>query len=178
MPSSARRRRLAILSAAPALLLLAACGKKHDDHAGHDHAHEAKEVVLVSKKHGHSHTTPHGGTPVVLGDEAFHLELVRDPARGVLQAFVLDGHLENFIRSAAPSFEVIATVVGEKRPLVFKPVSDAATGEKPGDASLFEAQAEWLKTTGDFDAVLVTLDIRGATFADVPFKFPGGKVAD
>src|ERR1035438_8875229 len=55
--------------------------------------------------HKHEHHPPHGGTPVVLGDEAYHIELVLDASAGTLQAFVLDGELENFIRSAAPSFE-------------------------------------------------------------------------
>src|ERR1022692_4220466 len=51
--------------------------------------------------HKHEHHPPHGGTPVVLGDEAYHIELVLDASAGTLQAFVLDGELENFIRSAA-----------------------------------------------------------------------------
>lgn len=172
MPPSLHR-----LVLAPVLLVALAACSKHDEHAGHehhDHEHGKQPATISSKKHGHAHTPPHGGTPVVLGDEVFHLELVRDPGRGVLQAFILDGHFENFIRSAAPSFELVAIVQGEKRPLVFLPVSDVATGEKPGDASLFEAQADWLKTTAEFDAVLTGLDIRGATFASVTFRFPQG----
>lgn len=126
----------------------------------------------------HEHHPPHGGTPVVLGDEVYHLELVLDADAGKLQAFVLDGELENFIRSSAPSFEVVATVNGEPRTLLFMPVANPATGETVGDTSLFEAQADWLKTTRDFDAVLKTLDVRGTVFADVKFNYPKGNDAD
>ena len=51
---------------------------------------EAADLTKVTVPAKHEHHAPHGGTPVVLGDEAYHLELVRDPAKGKLQAFVLD----------------------------------------------------------------------------------------
>ena len=59
--------------------LLAGCGGK-DDHAGHDHGHG----------HKHEHRPPHGGTAVVLGREAFHLELVRTAETGLLTCYVLN----------------------------------------------------------------------------------------
>lgn len=115
---------------------------------------------------------------MVLGDEAYHLELVLDAPGGKIQAFVLDGEMENFIRCTATSFEVAAAVGGEKHTLVFQAVSDPATGEKVGDTALFEAQADWLKTTQKFDGVLTSLTIRGTTFAVVPFNFPLGNDHD
>lgn len=139
------------------------CGKKPETSttaAGHSAPHE--------------HVAPNGGTPVVLGDEASHLELVLDAKTGTLKAFVLDGEMEDFIRLNTPSFEVVATVRGEKQVLVFQAVADPATGEKIGDTSLFEASAEWLKTVREFDAVLTTVTIRGTTFAGVHFNFPRG----
>ena len=154
------------------LLLLAglsACSKTGpkstaaDPHAGHDHA-----------AHKHEHTPPHGGTAVVLGDEAYHLELVRDAATGKLSLYVLDGHLENFVRIAAPSIEIFATIAGKPTPLVLLPVANAATGEKLGDTSLFETTADWLKTTADFDANVTKIEIRGAGFNAVAFNFPKG----
>lgn len=148
------------------LLLTVSCAKR-----GHDHDPAAHKPGAHSS-HGHEHHAPHGGTPVILGDEAYHLEFVHDALRDVLQAFVLDGHMENFIRCAAPSFEVIATAGGEKRRLIFLPVTDAATGERPGDASLFEASAPWLKTTPAFEGVLTTLTVRGSTYGDIGFRFP------
>ncbi len=126
----------------------------------------------------HEHHAPHGGTPVVLGNEAYHLELVRDAAAGKLSAYVLDGEMENFIRVAAPQFEVVATVAGQPRPLVFKAVANPATGETVGDSSQFDAQADWLKTTGSFDATLTKLEIKGTMFAGVAFNFPKGNDKD
>ncbi len=158
-------RLLAIVLAFP-LLLVAGCGKNSAD------------ASASAKPHKHEHHPPHGGTPVVLGDEVYHLELVRDPAAGKLQAFVLDGEMENFIRSAAPSFEIDATVDGAPQVLVLKATANPATGETVGDSALFEAQADWLKTANDFDATMKSIAIRGTTFADVKFNFPKGNDTD
>jgi hypothetical protein len=124
--------------------------------------------------HRHEHQAPHGGTPVVLGAEAYHLELVIDRTAGKLSAFVMDGEMDKYIRLAAPSFAVVATVDGTTRPLLFNAVADSATGEKVGDTALFEATAEWLKTATSFDATLTALEIRGTNFSSVPFNFPKG----
>jgi hypothetical protein len=139
-----------------AITLAAGCAK-HD--AGHDHAPAG----------GHAHTAPHGGTLVELGEHAYNVELLRDPATGRLSAWILDGHAENFVRIKAASFEATATVAGEKRPLSFKAVANPATGETVGDTSQFEAEAAWLKATPAFEGVIVSLDVRGSRFANVPF---------
>lgn len=126
----------------------------------------------------HEHHPPHGGTPVVLGHEAYHLELVLDPVAGKLSAYVLDGEMENFVRVAAPSFEIVATAAARSQPLVLLAVPNPATGETVGDTSLFEVTADCLKATPTFDAVLTKLDIRGAAFTGVPFNFPQGNDRD
>jgi hypothetical protein len=126
----------------------------------------------------HEHHPPHGGTPVVLGDEAYHLEFVRDAAAGRMDFYVLDGEMENFIRIAAPSIEVAADADGRKRPLVFRAVANPETGETVGDTSQFEAEADWLKSTASFDAVLAEIDVRGSRFAHVGFNFPKGNDTD
>jgi hypothetical protein len=126
----------------------------------------------------HEHHPPHGGTPIVLGDEAYHLELVLDAATGTLQAYVLDGELENFIRLPAASLEIVTTVDGQPQTLVLRAVPSPATGETVGDTSLFATQADWLKTTQTFDATLKNITIRGTTFSDVDFSFPQGNDED
>ncbi len=148
------------------LVLLAGCSKPAD-------APKADAV-----QHKHEHHAPHGGTPVVLGEEIYHVELVLDAATGKLQAFILDGEMENFMRSAAPSFEVAATVNGAPQTLTFRAVADSATGETIGDTALFEAQADWLKATKTFDGTIKSLAIRGTTFTDVKFNFPKGNDKD
>jgi len=126
----------------------------------------------------HEHHAPHGGTPVVLGAELYHLELVRDPSDGRLRAYVLDGEMENFIRIAAPTLELSVTVAGQPRPLVLAAVANPATGESAGDTACFEGQADWLKTTPTFDAVLARIEIRGTPFTAVAFNFPKGNDQD
>lgn len=147
-----------LASALLALAILTACSK---------HA----ETI-----HIHVDQPPHGGTPVSVGDE--HIEFVRDPGTGRLDAYVLDDEMEEFIRISVPSFEVVATVNGEKRSLVFTAVANPATGETVGDTSYFSAQADWLKTTSQFDAVLTRLELKGETYTNVAFNFPKGNGSD
>ena len=126
----------------------------------------------------HEHKPPHGGTPVVLGNEEYHLELVLDGAAGRLQAYVLDGELENFIRVPEGSFEIHAKLPSKSETLVFRAVASSATGETVADTSLFEAQADWLKATTAFDAVLKELIVRGRKYENVAFNFPKGNDID
>ena len=148
------------------LLILGSCGKPPPPSAA---------LTAPAK---HEHKAPHGGTPVVLGEETYHLELVREAAAGRLTAYVLDGELEEFIRVKAATFEVIAVVDGTRHTLVFRAIANAATGETVGNTSQFEAQADWLKTRANFDATLTSLEIKGANFAGVGFNFPKGNDQD
>lgn len=152
--------------AAVLLSSLAACSKS-DPHAGHNHGPSAEA-------HKHEHKAPHGGTAVVLGNETYHLEIVRDAEAGKLTVYVLDGEMENFIRIAAPSVEIVATVGGAKQTLTLAAVANPATGETVGNTSMFEAKADWLKTTANFDAVVTKVEIRGTAFSMVAFNFPKG----
>ena len=110
----------------------------------------------------------------MLGDEDYHIELVLDPAEGKLSAYVLDGEMEGFIRSSSANLEITATVDGAPRTLVLEAVPNPETGETVGDTALFEARADWLRSSTGFDAVLKAVAIRGTTFADVKFNFPKG----
>ncbi len=141
-------------------------------------AKSAPASAAVPPSAKHEHHPPHGGTPVVLGDNAYHVELVLEAGTGKLSAYVLDGDMENFIRSAVPSFEISVLVNGEMKALTLRAVANPATGETVGDSSLFEAQADWLKTTKTFDGVIKSLAIRGTTFTDVDFDFPEGNDKD
>ena len=155
---------LAILGLTAALL--AGCGEKRA---------AAPESKALPK---HEHKPPHHGTPVVLGNEEYHVELVLDAPAGKLQAFILDGELENFVRISAPSFTITAKLPGGEHPLVFQAVANHATGEEVGDTALFEAQADWLKTTPAFDAVIDELTVRSNSYQRVTFNFPKGNDAD
>ena len=150
---------LRALGALALMIALAACSRSNESRP-------------TGSAHGHEHKAPHGGTAVVLGNEAYHLEFVSNPAGGTLTAYVLDGHMENFIRTNVESFEVRAKLGDEIRPLIFRAVANTATGETVGDTSQFEAPAEWLRTETSFTATLKHITIRGTTFQDVEFSFP------
>jgi hypothetical protein len=137
---------------------VAGCGDSHDhaEPSGGEHHHEAK----------------YGGTLVEIGHHEFNLEFVRDAATGTLNAYVLDGHVVNFVRIPLESFEVIAKVGDRTEKLTFKPVANTATGETAGNTSQFQAQADWLKTADSFEGVLKEITIRGNSYTFVAFKFP------
>ncbi|MDE0297903.1 MAG: hypothetical protein OXN17_04675 [Candidatus Poribacteria bacterium] len=59
--------------------------------------HSEQEGTLETQAH-HEHTTPHGGTMVVLGEEFAHVEFVLEKGTGKLSAFGLDGEAEKPIR--------------------------------------------------------------------------------
>jgi hypothetical protein len=102
----------------------------------------------------HEHKPPHHGTPVVLGKEEYHVELVLDAAAGRLRAYIMDGELESFVRLPAESFAVAVRLAGKEEVLTFRAVASNATGEKVGDTALFEAQADWLKTNAAFPVTI------------------------
>jgi len=141
----------------PALLALAlaGCGQ------GHDHAHGQ----------AHVHVAPHGGTLVELGTHQYNLEFVFDAGRGVLQAFILDGHAEAFVRVSIPEFAVTATAAGQRHLLLFRAVANAVTGETAGNTATFEAPAEWLRAAKAFDGTLQAINVRGTSFNNVTFRF-------
>ena len=121
----------------------------------------------ASSSGGHAHQAPHGGTLVEVGEHAYNVELVRDPAEGRLTAYVLDGHAENFIRITAPAFELVAFTGGERRRITLHAVANSATGETVGDTSQFEGQADWLKNTSEFPGEIPAIEIHGTRFQNV-----------
>ena len=127
--------------------------------------------------HLHVDQPPHGGTAIDLGED-YHIEFVRDAVNGKLQAFVLDGEMEEFVHSPSASFELTAHVGGRDEKLNFAAVANRATGETVGDTSMFEAQADWLKTATNFDAAIKEINVRGESYTNVMFNFPKGNDAD
>ena len=105
-----------------ALGLLAGCGN-----------HQTRSSD--SAPHLHVDTPPHGGTPVALGDD-YQIEWVLDAPAGLLQAYVLDGEMENYVRIAPPSFDLAVKFPGHEEALHFAAIANTATGEKVGGTAL------------------------------------------
>lgn len=123
---------------------------------------------------GHHHEPPHGGTAIDLGDEDAHLEFVHDAPAGKLTCYVLKPHMSGFQRITQETIELTAQVAGKAAPLTLKAVANAATGEKPGDTSQFEAQADWLKAAMSFDVELKAINVRGKDYTALKFNIPKG----
>jgi hypothetical protein len=139
--------------------------------------HRAPPAQPLNGAHQFKAVPPHGGTPVVLG-ENYKMELVLDAPAGRLEAYILDDDFENFVRTTMDSFEMTARLPGREETLMFKAVANHATGESIGDTSLFEAQADWLRTDTNFNAILKQVTVRGTTFSNIAFNFPKGNDTD
>lgn len=173
-------QRLAFISlAALAAALFAGCGKKQSGdiptygranaQAGHDKA-AASADPHAGHNHGsgHVHRAPNGGELLELGDHQFNLEFKYDADRGVLQAWVLDAHAENFVRVSMDAFEVQEDG-GQRRTVTLRATANAMTGETVGDTSYFEGAAPWLREFKHFDGVVKAVRVRGVDFRDVRF---------
>jgi hypothetical protein len=151
-----------------ALLLTVAVGCR-DSSSSHGHSHEGENA------HSHDdHAPPHGGTPVIVADDKFHLELVHDATTGKMQAYVLDGHLEGYVQVPETSFALVAKAGGKDEQLAFQRAPEPASGKVPEKSSVFEAQAEWLKSAKEFEGNFPVITLDGKTFTNISFSFPKG----
>ncbi len=141
-----------------ALGLLSGCGEKHTSTA-----HEAQGG-------GHSHVAPHGGTLTEIGEHAFNVEWVRDAGQGSLDAYILDGHAENFVRLPLPAFSII--LESQPTPLTLAAVASPQTGETVGNTSHFRVQSDAIKGTNGISGEIKGLEIRGQIFDKVKFILP------
>jgi hypothetical protein len=131
----------------------------------------AKHESAPASAGGHAHAAPHGGVLVELGHHEAALEFKFDAARGILQAWVLDAHAENFVRTSQRGFEVEAVAGDRGRLLDFVAVANTLTGETVGDTALFEVEAAWLRDAKAFDGRVKAITVRGKTFRDVAFIY-------
>lgn len=141
----------------------------HDHGPGADHDHDHNSADVQAKIEG----TPHGGTPVQLGDHGFHLELVIDPIDGKLLAYVLDGHVEKAVEVPATTFELIAKTGGQEHRLTFNAATNAPNATA-GKTSVFSAPAAALAKVTSFEGVIPKITLDGKTFENVTFSYPKG----
>ena len=148
----------------------AASAHGHDHGPGSDHSHDGKATAHA---HAAKSGAPHGGTPVQVGDHAFHLELVPDPVDGEMLAYVLDAHLEKEVSVSGSAFELIARAGTQEHRLSFTPSTNGpnATADK---TSVFSATATNLSSLTNFEGVIPKITLNGKTFENVKFSYPKG----
>ena len=144
------------MSLAIGLALWTGCGKEHE----HGQRH-------------HSHEAPNGGTMVELNHHKCHLEFFRDENNATrLLAVAHTFHPDHqLVKLSMTEFTLIATVDGEKKALLFKPVVDALAGNSAESSSRYEASAGWLERVDTFEANLVRLDYPGGSAANKAIQF-------
>lgn len=144
------------------------CGKQESHHQHADHSQ--KHAV-----HSHHHIPPHGGTVIRLGDELAHMEWVKDTEAEIMRCYIMDGHLEQFIRIAQESFQVLVKPTnGQEFSWTFQAVENRATGEIVGNTSEFHAQLSALPDQNIFEGSIQTVHVLGRQFENITFKYPEG----
>ncbi|MSU44558.1 MAG: hypothetical protein EXS22_11090 [Pedosphaera sp.] len=130
----------------------------HHDHSGHA---------------GHTHAAPNGGTLVVLGDEACHLELVHDAASGQLTLYAHQFHPQRaYMKIPMAQIEVNATVTSESQVLVLKAVANETLGNSATNSSEFATATPWLKGRKGFAGTIARVEIGGQAFTNKTFTLP------
>jgi hypothetical protein len=147
-----------------------------DASVSHGHSHDGEDAHSHDTDQAQNSAPPHGGTPVVVADDQFHLELVLDAAAAKMQAYVLDGHLESYVQVPETNFVIVASVAGGTESLTFQRVPEPGSGQVPARSSLFEAQSDWLKSAKAFEANIPTITLNGTTFTNIVFGFPKGSM--
>ena len=145
------------LATGSAVILLNSCGK----------APEPGSPIGAA----HNHQPPHGGTAVELGDHQYHLEFLLDESASQLECYVLDGHLENFIRIDA---ERLTLQLPSGTTIDLLPVASRATGESVGDTSHFRASVARPEAWRSFSAVLPEITVKGTRFKQITVNYPQG----
>ncbi|MGE3312926.1 MAG: hypothetical protein AB7O66_23400 [Limisphaerales bacterium] len=146
-----------------ALALLTGCG-------------DSQPTASADHDDDHMHAPPHGGTPVQLGDEVYHLELVADTTEGKMLAYLYDGHFHDPVLVPETNFVLQARLSGGTESLSFARLPDPATGQVPPKSALFGTRADWLKTNPPFEGTLPLVTLGGRSFTNVTFPYPKGTI--
>lgn len=144
-------------------LLFLSCGEEK-----HEGGHSA-----------HDHPAPHGGQLVELGEHGsgFNLELVLHE-QGFLQIYVLDAHVQNFVRISANSIDIeITDQNGTEKIITCEPVEDPITGETVGNTSLFTS-TERINKFLPLKGIINKIDIMEFPYENVEINFSGKAQAE
>jgi hypothetical protein len=110
----------------------------------------------------------------MVAEHKYHLELVRDAAAGVMQAYVLDGNLRDFIRVPETNFTLAASLSGQTQQVGFLRATNSMSPMPSDPSFLFEARADWIKTATNFEGLIPSITLKGQTFTNINFPFPTG----
>lgn len=137
------------------------------------------EKQPMEEKGGHYHPAPHGGQLVELGKHGsgFNLELVLHE-QGFLQIFVLDAHVQNFVRISANSIDIEVTEQnGTTKIITCEPIADPITGETVGNTSLFTS-TERINKLLPLTGVINRIDVMNSPYENVEINFLGNAKAE
>jgi hypothetical protein len=108
---------------------------------------------------------------VSLPGEAGQLEFVLEPGSSALAMYVFDSDGRTPVRLEAVGVPVQVTPEGAPTPtqLTLAAVANAATGEKVGSSSRFEARSQALANVSRLKGVVGEISVRGERFTNVAF---------
>jgi hypothetical protein len=104
------------------------------------------------KDHGHPTKGPHGGPLVEWGEEEYHVEFTRDPAKKQATVYILDGEAKEAKPIASTS--VTLHIKSVKPPVEIALKADSQKGDPPGSASRFTGSDASLGAEGLLEGVV------------------------
>ena len=153
--------------------LTISCGEGHQYPHSPDGDNNGKKAPESHKHHGHDHDAPNGGTMVEFGEDACHLEFLRDESNASrinILAYEFHPKLAN-VKIPMREILVTATFEGKTETLTFTPVVNPSFNNNSTHSSEFTANADWLKDAHEFDAVVEKLIHPGGETDKKPFHF-------
>ena len=68
------------------------------------------------------------------------------------------------------NYDGVLILSAANQTIALKAIANPATGETVGDTAQFEAQADWLKSVGEFPGMVTSIDIKGTPFTNVALQ--------
>ena len=96
-----------------------------------------------------------------------------DPIDGKMLAYVLDDHMEKYVRVPLTTFELVATMGGQEQRLTFNPVTNTPAGSVT-NTSVFSASVPGVAGLTNFEGTIPKITLDGKTFENVTFSYPKG----
>ena len=132
-------------------------------------ADESTAASSSNSPPGFKPQAPHGGLLLDAGDDFAHVEMVFDPVKGSLSAYILDGEAEEAVPLKQST--ILVRLTQPAKSLKLKAVISPLIGEKLGAASSYSLVDPFLKGLSRLKGALVSVDFNGRVFKNLAFQF-------
>ncbi len=133
-------------------------------------------IESFREKHGHLHTSHHGGVLVCVGMHKAHLELLHDPESGELTVHVLDDQGENyyFLDLIDLPLQIKPHNARAWVDITLPAVEDVSIGSRLGRSCIFQGIVPELVSQERFQIRIPDLEFFGNLYPSFVVSYPEG----